>query len=852
MTIHKFFWRLAIVGVLMVSAVGAFGSGGVEKALGATSSWSNLTYTAAAAANPMKGVYPYASDTAPYGFSNNNGMPFSMVHYYIPLNQVVTGQGQYDWSQVETRLNNAQTAGLQAVLRFYVDYPGYAYAMPAYLANTVSKTAYTDYGNSTSYMPNYDDPNFLSMMDAFVSAFGTKYDGDVRIGAIEIGIFGFWGEWHTYQPSCSCDTHMPNATDESRLLNDFDSDFHKTKIMVRYPMPSVSPAPSSQPMGYHDDSFAYATIMQDSSTNWYFTGRMSQYGGGSAWQNYPIGGEVYPGIQSCIWTTTLSDASCTNPGQDWNDSVNGTHLSFVMDDHAFSGSLTSTEKANGITAQQKMGYEYYVSSADLYNLGSSDPFQVDVKIRNTGVAPFYYNWPVQVRVKGPTNATWTTPWQIAGLQPGAGDTEFSFSQSNPGLSAGTYTLEMSVPNPMSTGLPLRFADTTQDQTDSGWLTLGTFTVSANGTPAPTSTPTNTNTPAPATSTPTNTSVPPTATNTPTGGVVYEANASGNTLAGGAAASACSSCLDGYDVGYVGEGGTLTINNVSASSAGTYNMTIYYLDGDSGRSATVQANGGTGTNINFPGTGSWTTVGTYQTTVTLNAGSSNTIEFSNASAYAPDFDHLVIFAGSGPTNTPTNTPAAATNTPTKTNTPTNTPAAATSTPTNTPPAATNTPTKTNTPAAATNTPTNTPVPATATPTNTPSGSGTSYEAESASNTLYGSAGVVVCTACSGGNEVGYIGYGDNNGYLVFNGVNVSSTGSHTVTVYYTSDAARTFNLTINGAGSPQYTNINAASTGGFNTTPSSVQVTVSLTSGSNTIKVSNSSTLAPYIDRIVVN
>jgi len=117
---------------------------------------------------------------------------------------------------------------------------------------------------------------------------------------------------------------------------------------------------------------------------------------------------------------------------------------------------------------------------------------------------------------------------------------------------------------------------------------------------------------------------------------------------------------------------------------------------------------------------------------------------------------------------------------------------------------------------------------------------------------GSATIESCSACSGGEEVGYIGYGDSNGYLVFNGVSVGTAGNHTVTVYYTSDAARYFNITTNGAGSPQYTHINVSSTGGFNTTPSSVQETVSLNSGSNTIKISNDSTLAPFIDRIVVN
>jgi hypothetical protein len=45
-------------------------------------------------------------------------------------------------------------------------------------------------------------------------------------------------------------------------------------------------------------------------------------------------------------------------------------------------------------------------------------------------------------------------------------------------------------------------------------------------------------------------------------------------------------------------------------------------------------------------------------------------------------------------------------------------------------------------------------------------GTSYEAESATNTLAGGARLQSCTACSGGQKVGFIGNG--SGTLQFNG------------------------------------------------------------------------------------
>ena len=127
---------------------------------------------------------------------------------------------------------------------------------------------------------------------------------------------------------------------------------------------------------------------------------------------------------------------------------------------------------------------------------------------------------------------------------------------------------------------------------------------------------------------------------------YQAAASGNTLAGGAVVQSCSTCYGGQKVGYVGEGGTLTFNNVTVPAAGTYNVTLVYCDGSSGttgRQADVSANGGTPQLVSFTPTGSFSTVGALTVRLPLNAGA-NTIELANPSGYAPDFNEIIV-AGS---------------------------------------------------------------------------------------------------------------------------------------------------------------------------------------------------------------
>lgn len=121
---------------------------------------------------------------------------------------------------------------------------------------------------------------------------------------------------------------------------------------------------------------------------------------------------------------------------------------------------------------------------------------------------------------------------------------------------------------------------------------------------------------------------------------YEAESSVNTLSGGAVIASCSGCSGGEKVGYVGNGGTLQFNDVNVGSSGNYALTIYYCDGDSGRSANMSVNGGTGTTLNFSNTGGWNIVGTLTVTVSLNAGN-NTIKFYNNSNWAPDFDRITV-------------------------------------------------------------------------------------------------------------------------------------------------------------------------------------------------------------------
>jgi alpha-galactosidase len=254
-------------------------------------------------------------------------------------------------------------------------------------------------------------------------------------------------------------------------------------------------------------------------------------------------------------------------------------------------------------------------------------------------------------------------------------------------------------------------------------------------------------------------------------------ASDATLASGAVTATCNSCLDGEKAGYVGDGGTLTFTNVDVPTSGNYAVQVDYLDGTSGtvgRSATITVNGTADQTFTFTPTGSFSNPGSATVSLPLNAGE-NTIEFSNASAYAPDFEAITVPS-----------------------------AAITST--------------------------------------------TDYLAVSSSNTLAGGAVVQSCSACTGGEKVGYVGEG---GTLTFNGVDASSAGVYPVQIEYcdgsSGDTGRSATITVNGV---VVQTIVFTPTGSF-TTPGTVTAYLPLAAGSNTVEFSDSSAYAPDFNGITV-
>jgi len=430
-----------------------------------------LAYAPGPPDNPLKGFIPY--------LGSKTNFPHSMEWDYTSVASVMTGEGRFDWTPFEARLNAAATRGHQFYARFFLEYPGKPTGVPRYLIDAgLTMHRWTNsntqpFPPKLSETPDYEDPRLRTAMVSFIRALGAKYDGDPRVGFIGLGLLGTWGEWHNYPH----DEWFASKTVQAEVMDAFESAFKRTRLVARYPAGTNDARHadnSHRTIGYHDDSFAWATVHTGKpSDGWFFETLLRRAGAQDKWRAQPIGGEVRPEV----WKGLFNEPSSAPQGQEFDRSLAVTHASWLSNEGAFSASLQGAARKRALEAARQLGYEFYVSSVALPSGPASGLMPVSLTLTNTGVAPFYYDWPIELAAldaQGEISKTWRTHWKLTDILPGDPSTHWAYEIDTTSLSRGTYRLLLRVVNPLPNGNPLRWANRAQDQDKPGWLTLGEF------------------------------------------------------------------------------------------------------------------------------------------------------------------------------------------------------------------------------------------------------------------------------------------------------------------------------------------------------------------------------------------
>ena len=434
----------------------------------------SLEYAPAPVDNPLKGLVPYQADVRAF-------LPHSLEFDYLPYSAIVKGYDEFNWTPLEKLLDNIASRGHQAIFRIFLEYPDKKGVIPNFLVNDglkVHKWLYTEtqpLPPAPIETPDYEDKNLRKSLKSFLAAFGKKYDGDQRLGFITAGLLGTWGEWHTYPK----DELFASKTVQVEVMDAYEAAFKVTPILLRYPAGkkvNQKAKNADRKFGYHDDSFAWATLHTGKKDDdWFYMDALKAAGPNAEakWKTHPIGGEIRPEAWGKVFDENPSDSKI----QDFRTCVESTHATWLMD----SGMFEKKQKASRIKRAEdqvrRMGYEFHVPGVTIGSM-KGGKLPVTVEIENRGVAPFYYDWTPEygLILDGKAVTTFRCSGKLIGLLPSDKPRVWEDSLELSGVKVGTYKFALRVLNTLKSGHPVKFANMNQDADAPGWLTLGSVEV----------------------------------------------------------------------------------------------------------------------------------------------------------------------------------------------------------------------------------------------------------------------------------------------------------------------------------------------------------------------------------------
>lgn len=346
----------------------------------------------AAVGNPMKGLMTSPRWT---GFNTPDTVPSTLEFYYFGFDEVMTGPNQFDWTVMDESLESAAASNKHVIWRIFCHYPKKPLRLPQFLIDSVELVQIG--GDEKS--PQYDDPVLLEAFRQFIFAWGERYDGNPSLAAIQLGLLGKWGEWHTYP-----EKGLLSEETKTTVLGWFDESFQQTQLQSRDP----SATAAQLGIGLHDDSFGFSTL--DGPPNggtvvdWFFWPKVTLAGQTESWKTSMMGGETRPELQTEIFLPNY-DAG-TEYKQDFMECVGVTHATYMLHNRAFKSDnpLNGVELQNHLHAHARLGYNYRVSQVSATAPGTGNTILVEITVDQIGVSPFYYPLNLVLNCDGTTEA----------------------------------------------------------------------------------------------------------------------------------------------------------------------------------------------------------------------------------------------------------------------------------------------------------------------------------------------------------------------------------------------------------------------------------------------------------------
>jgi hypothetical protein len=417
--------------------------------------------------NSGRGLYDWQGGTS--------GLPsgWPLVDYYmrdaIAWNRdLEPTKGFYPFLEkpgvIDEGLAKAAAKGGRLRFRVMAWMPGAANRMPSYIeTETVEGQTF----------PNWNSASWLEAWANLWKALGKKYGSNPRIGWVDTGGYGAWGEAHMdgiLAPSAHITTE-----NFVRMVGDVVNAFPKAHVLIGTSAAVKNELPLQAPLleavvsayptvGFHFDNLG-AVAPSDGNNLPYLApgGAAEDLVAWERWKTAPIISEWWNLPNA---TVPIARASV----DEW-------HVSGVGSGNVRS-SVVSAREAEYKELLKHAGFRDQLDRVEVSPLKAGGPAAFTSTWENVNVAPTYDPWQVRYELRSGEGVVWSaaSTFDLRRLLPTAGKpVKASDSFTLPAtLPAGTYTLAIHVIDPTGTVAPMRLAD--EGRTADGAYAVGTVKV----------------------------------------------------------------------------------------------------------------------------------------------------------------------------------------------------------------------------------------------------------------------------------------------------------------------------------------------------------------------------------------
>ena len=397
--------------------------------------------------NLLRGQYRWMGyDSQPEGWPGGDTYYRDQIYW----GRLEPADNEFNFSYIETGLADAHARGGKFNLRVMAYCPScwmnyrddWAPVTPPFLP----LKAGTD-------VPDWNDSTFVTQWEELMAELGNRYGHDDRIGIVDVGGYGKYGEYWTDGQEGKI-----SLRNSQRIVGAVVKAFPKAHVVLNTMDPNlVVPAVRKyKRLGLRTDCLGafnmYSIIPLFPELQ-------------KVWKRAPVISE---------WCHQ-STASTTEGAKQ----VRKYHVSMVSSQNFWTpyADMGTREQAGWRNAAKKAGYRYAVTSVTTpKRLERGTRTAIVTKWRNDGSAPVYDKWKPVLGLRDASGAiVWQTRWAIPLTKMLPGPHRFTTKIVVPrAVKKGTYELVVQVANPSTRYTPMNLANKGRD--DNGWYPLTTATV----------------------------------------------------------------------------------------------------------------------------------------------------------------------------------------------------------------------------------------------------------------------------------------------------------------------------------------------------------------------------------------